>query len=64
MYWCFSDIAIASAQTPKDISQLAREIGLSGNDVELYGKKKAKVLLTALDNLKEQKNGRYVVVAG
>ena len=38
-----SDIDIAKKQIPKDIKQLAREIHLYDNELELYGtKKKAK----------------------
>ncbi|KAL3875174.1 hypothetical protein ACJMK2_038102 [Sinanodonta woodiana] len=59
-----SDIDIAQAQNPKPIDELAREINLLPDELELYGKKKAKVSLTVLDRLKTQKNGRYVVVTG
>ncbi|RXG73631.1 C-1-tetrahydrofolate synthase, cytoplasmic [Armadillidium vulgare] len=58
------DIDIATSQTPKDISELATEIGLLNPEVDLYGKKKAKVSLKVLDRLKYQENGKYVVVAG
>lgn len=59
-----SDIEIAKAQTPKDISLLAEEIGLRPSEVELYGQKKAKVKLNTLDRLSDRKDGRYVIVAG
>jgi len=59
-----SDIDVAKAHTPKDISQLVGEIGLLPSEVELYGKKKAKVMLNILKRLSNRKNGRYVVVAG
>lgn len=59
-----SDIAIARAQTPKDISQLAEEIGLLQSEISQYGHKKAKVSLNALTRLQHQKNGKYVVVTG
>ncbi|XP_076066035.1 pug C-1-tetrahydrofolate synthase, cytoplasmic isoform X2 [Oratosquilla oratoria] len=59
-----SDIEIARAQTPKDILELAQEIGLQESEVDLYGKKKAKVSLSVLQRLQAQKNGKYVVVAG
>ncbi|XP_066996559.2 C-1-tetrahydrofolate synthase, cytoplasmic [Anabrus simplex] len=58
------DIEIARSQEPKDISQLANEIGLHENEVHLFGQKKAKISLSVLDRLKDQKNGAYVVVAG
>ncbi|XP_050406303.1 C-1-tetrahydrofolate synthase, cytoplasmic [Patella vulgata] len=59
-----SDIEIAQAQTPKDIDRLSREINLLSDEVDLYGKKKAKVSLKVLDRLKNQQNGKYVVVTG
>ncbi|XP_042860886.1 C-1-tetrahydrofolate synthase, cytoplasmic-like isoform X3 [Penaeus japonicus] len=59
-----SDIEVARAQTPKDIAELADEIGLLPSEVDMYGKKKAKVSLSVLQRLAAQKNGRYVVVAG
>merc|ERR1719495_2163474 len=59
-----SDIEVARAQTPKDISDLAFEIGLHPTEVDLYGKKKAKVSLATLDRLQDVQNGRYVIVAG
>jgi len=59
-----SDKKIASAQTPKDISELASEIGLLPHEFDLYGKKKAKVSLQVLDRLANQPNGNYVIVTG
>ena len=65
-FWCiiFSDIEIALSQTPKDIGLLASEIGLLPAEVDLYGKKKAKVSLSVLDRLQDVQNGKYVVVTG
>merc|ERR550539_1516867 len=59
-----SDIEVARAQTPKDVSLLATEIGLRPAEVDLYGKKKAKVSLSVLSRLKVQKSGKYIIVAG
>ncbi|XP_047484356.1 C-1-tetrahydrofolate synthase, cytoplasmic-like isoform X1 [Penaeus chinensis] len=59
-----SDIEVARAQTPKDIAELADEIGLLPPEVDMYGKKKAKVSLSVLQRLASQQDGRYVVVAG
>ena len=59
-----SDIEVARAQTPKDVDVLAAEIGLLPAEVDLYGKKKAKVSLTTLERLSSRKTGRYVCVAG
>ena len=59
-----SDIEVASAQTPKNIDILAKEIGLLPSEVDLYGKKKAKVALSALERLESRKTGKYIIVAG
>ena len=59
-----SDIEVARAQTPKDVDLLAAEIGLLSSEVDLYGKKKAKVSLKTLDRLASRRNGKYVCVAG
>ncbi|KAJ2825840.1 tetrahydrofolate synthase, partial [Coemansia erecta] len=59
-----SDIAIASAQNPKLISQVASELNLSHTEFEPYGKYTAKVTLDVLDRLESNNNGHYVVVTG
>ncbi|XP_023940349.2 C-1-tetrahydrofolate synthase, cytoplasmic [Bicyclus anynana] len=59
-----SDIVIARSQKPKHISVLAEEIGLFPNEVSQYGNTKAKVSLSVLDRLKDQRGGKYIVVAG
>ncbi|XP_055394299.1 C-1-tetrahydrofolate synthase, cytoplasmic isoform X2 [Bubalus kerabau] len=59
-----SDIDISRSYKPKPIGNLAREIGLRTEEVELYGETKAKVLLSALERLKHQPDGKYVVVTG
>ncbi|KAG2457658.1 C1TC protein, partial [Polypterus senegalus] len=59
-----SDIEISRSCTPKPIEKLTKEIGLFSHEIELYGKTKAKVLLSTLKRLKSQPDGRYVVVTG
>ena len=59
-----SDIEIARAQTPKQIADIAREIGLLNGEFDLYGEYKAKVNLSVLERLKSRPNGHYVVVTG
>ncbi|KAF6765211.1 C-1-tetrahydrofolate synthase [Ephemerocybe angulata] len=59
-----SDIEIAMAQTPKPVARLAEEIGILPDELESYGKYKAKVTLDVLDRLKHRKDGKYIVVAG
>ena len=57
-----SDIEVARAQIPKDVSTLAEEIGLSYSELDLYGKKKAKVDLKVLERLQERKNGKQNIL--
>ncbi|KAB0358177.1 hypothetical protein FD754_002333 [Muntiacus muntjak] len=59
-----SDIEISRAQTPKAVEILAKEIGLLADEIEIYGKSKAKVRLSLLERLKDQADGKYVLVAG
>ncbi|EAL19472.1 hypothetical protein CNBG4190 [Cryptococcus deneoformans B-3501A] len=59
-----SDIEIAVAQTPKPVAEIAEEIGVHPDEVESYGRYKAKIELSVLDRLKERKDGKYIVVAG
>ncbi|KIJ69397.1 hypothetical protein HYDPIDRAFT_164944 [Hydnomerulius pinastri MD-312] len=59
-----SDIEIAMAQTPKPVTQLAQEMGLLPDELESYGKYKAKVELSVLDRLAHRKDGKYIVIAG
>ncbi len=59
-----ADIQIAKSHSPKDIGLLASEIRLLDSELELYGKKKAKVNLSVLNRLQHRPNGSYVVVAG
>lgn len=59
-----SDIVIARSQEPKNITQLAEEIGLYPSEVSQYGCKKAKISLTVLNRFEDQLPGKYIVVAG
>ncbi|RXM34127.1 Monofunctional C1-tetrahydrofolate synthase, mitochondrial [Acipenser ruthenus] len=59
-----SDIEISRGQVPKPVDLLAKEIGLLADEIEVYGKAKAKVRLSLLERLKEQPDGKYVLVAG
>lgn len=57
-----SDIEIAQAAQPLPIVQIAEEIGLLPDEIELYGPYKAKVKLAVRDRLANQPNGNYVDV--
>uniref|UniRef100_A0A7N8X8V1 C-1-tetrahydrofolate synthase, cytoplasmic n=1 Tax=Mastacembelus armatus TaxID=205130 RepID=A0A7N8X8V1_9TELE len=59
-----SDIVISRSCVPKPIDRLAREVGLLSDEVELYGKTKAKVQLHIIKRLQKQPDGKYVVVTG
>ena len=59
-----TDIEIAMAQTPKPITQLAEEIGVVPDELESYGKYKAKVELSVLERLAHRKDGKYIVISG
>ena len=57
-----TDIAIAQAAKLRPVADIAAELGLAGDEVELYGKYKAKVRLEALARRKPK--GRLVLVTG
>jgi formate--tetrahydrofolate ligase len=57
-----SDIAIAQAAKLRPIRDVAAELGLSDDELELYGKYKAKISLRALQ--KRAPRGRLVLVTG
>jgi formate--tetrahydrofolate ligase len=57
-----SDIEIAQEAKMKPILEIAREIGLKEDEIELYGNYKAKVSLDALERFKDRPNGKYIDV--
>ncbi len=57
-----SDLEIAQEAKMKPIVEIAGGIGLSEDDIELYGKHKAKVSLGVLQRLKGRPNGKYIDV--
>jgi len=59
-----SDIEVARSQTPRSITQVAREVGLLSTELEPYGDVKAKIDLSVLQRLSHRRNGKYIVVAG
>jgi len=56
------DIAQAQMSKVKPITRLAEEIGLTADEIELFGKYKAKVRLEVLDRLKDVPDGKYIDV--
>ena len=62
-----SSLDIARSVTPRPIMELARELGLRDEEVELYGPYKAKISLAGITRLEAEaaargKHGKYVVV--
>jgi len=57
-----SDLAIAQAAVPDPIDKIAAEAGILPEELDLYGKSKAKVHLSIRDRFKGSPNGKYVVV--
>jgi len=57
-----SDIEIAQAAKLKPVLQIAEEVGLRPDELELFGPYKAKVHLDVRDRLARRKSGKYVDV--
>ncbi len=57
-----TDIEIAHRAHLVPILSIAQDLGLSEDDIELYGKYKAKVHLDVLDRLQERKDGKLILV--
>lgn len=57
-----SDIDIAQEATLKPIIQIADELGIHEDELELYGPYKAKVKLEILERLKDRPDGKYIDV--
>jgi len=57
-----SDIEIAQAAKLRPIREVAAELGLTEDDIDYYGKYKAKVHLNVLERLKDRPNAKYVDV--
>jgi formate--tetrahydrofolate ligase len=57
-----SSLEIAQAATLRPIADLAGEIGLDADEVELYGRYKAKISLSVLDRLADRPDGKLINV--
>lgn len=57
-----SDIEIAQATELLSIVEIAKQVGLGEDDLDLYGKHKAKIHLDVLDRIKDRPQGHYVDV--
>ncbi len=56
------DIVISQSAKLRPIVEVAEEVGLTPDDLDLYGKYKAKVHLDVLERLKDRPNGKYIDV--
>lgn len=57
-----TDIEIAQAATLKPIVEIAKRIGLTFDDLELYGKYKAKIDYQTIEKVKQNKDGKLILV--
>lgn len=57
-----SDLAIAQAARLRPIRAVAADLGLTDDDIELYGRHIAKIDLAVLQRLMDQPRGRLIVV--
>ncbi|MBI3636276.1 MAG: formate--tetrahydrofolate ligase, partial [Candidatus Rokubacteria bacterium] len=57
-----SDLEIAQHATLRPIAEIAASLGLGGDDIELYGRHKAKVALSVMKRLGGRPNGKYIDV--
>ena len=58
-----SDLEIARSVQPRRISAVAAELGLTDDEIELYGPSKAKVSLKAIERLEAANpRGKYILV--
>ncbi|MBQ7570397.1 MAG: formate--tetrahydrofolate ligase [Synergistaceae bacterium] len=57
-----SDIEIAQAAKPEVITDVAAKLGIDSDDLELYGKYKAKVSRELFNKVKDNKNGKLILV--
>ncbi len=56
------DIEIARNAKLENISDIAKKINIKEDDIELYGKYKAKISPKVFNELKEKKNGKLILV--
>jgi len=56
-----SDIEIAQEAKVADIREIAQKIGLTEDEIELYGKYKAKVDYNLLKKLADKPNGKLIL---
>ena len=57
-----TDIEIAQAATPRHILEIAKEAGVDEKYIELYGRNKAKLDLSLLEDAKDKPDGKLILV--
>ncbi len=57
-----SDIEIAQAATPVKVTEIAAKLGINDDELEQYGKYKAKILPSVLKRLENKKNAHLILV--
>ncbi|MBQ9365838.1 MAG: formate--tetrahydrofolate ligase [Schwartzia sp.] len=57
-----TDVEIAQEAKTKPITEIAKSIGLAEDEIELYGRAKAKITLGTWNRLKDKPNGKLVLV--
>ena len=57
-----SDLEIAQSAKLRHITEIASDIGIKEDELELYGNYKAKITLSILGRLKDRKQGKYIDV--
>ena len=57
-----SDVDIAQEAELRPITEIAKKLSLSEDEIELYGKYKAKIALETWKRLEKEKNGKLVLV--
>lgn len=57
-----TDVEIAQSAKMKPISEIAQKVGLEDDDLELYGKYKAKIALEAINRLEKNPDGKLILV--
>ena len=57
-----TDVEIAQSAKMKPISEIAKKVSLEDDDLELYGKYKAKIALEAINRLENNPDGKLILV--
>ncbi|MBP7249567.1 MAG: formate--tetrahydrofolate ligase [Selenomonas sp.] len=57
-----SDVEIAQEATMRPIGEIAAKLGITGDELELYGKYKAKVTPETWQRVKDRPNGKLILV--